>query len=343
MDERAMTPRPMSRQAASAPHSLRTCARWAIAAALACSILAPRSGWAEPILTFGDVTLSSIAGVITGSDPESEVETRPPGEFAEVSQLILPGWSPYPTSTSPVPQGFISTLMRTDGFGGVGISGIQGIGIGALADAAYSQRITNTGDEDARPFFEFIVPTIEASVLVIGGIDPMREIRSRAFAELTVNHIAADGTILAVDQPIFDFNVDVVRVGAGVDNLDITISPDLFDALGNGTPITTGAVRGVQFDSFGGVRRLPTLLPGERLDISYNLNAAIFNFLSIDEIGYQALVGDPFQVSGPGFRIGLVPEPSTLALLATYLVAVGAVSRSVWSGRPVNKGDILAL
>jgi hypothetical protein len=267
-------------------------------------------------------------------DLESEVETRPPGEFAEVSQLILPGWAPYPTSTSPVPQGFISTLMRTDRFGGVGISGIQGIGQPALADVTYTQRVTNIGDENAAPLIAFVIPSIEASLLVQDGIDPMGQLSTRAFAELTVNHFAADGTILSLNQPIFDYQVQVTRVGAGLDNLEIEVSPDLFAAFGSGTPFTDSGdvVRGVRFDSFGDTRILPRLLPGESLDIVYELNAVHFNPLSIDEIGFSAFVGDPFSISGPGgfeVRLGAaaVPEPWSLALLATGLVAVSAMRR----------------
>jgi hypothetical protein len=143
----------------------------------------------------------------------------------------------------------------------------------------------------------------------------------------------------AQSAPIFHYQVNVVRVGTGLDNLEITISQDLFDAFGSGTPFTDfqGAVRGVRFDSFGGVRRLPTLRPGESLNIVYELNAFVGN--SLAEIGFSALVGDPFQVSGPGgFQILLgpptvpepfpesLPGPSTLALLATGLVAIGAVA-----------------
>jgi hypothetical protein len=92
-------------------------------------------------------------------------------------------------------------------------------------------------------------------------------------------------------------------------------------------------------DSFGRVRRLPTPRPGELLDLTYELNAFVANSLGIDEIGFSALVGDPFQVSGPGgFEVRLaapaaVPEPSTLVLFALGLAAAGATRLKRRAGR----------
>ena len=89
-----------------------------------------------------------------------------------------------------------------------------------------------------------------------------------------------------------------------------------------------GNIEGVEYDAFTGERPLAIPDPGERVSMFYFLTADVENELSFDEaVGFQALVGDPFQVSGTGgFTVSLAPgtggpptaflEPATLWLCA---------------------------
>ena len=99
---------------------------------------------------------------------------------------------------------------------------------------------------------------------------------------------------------------------------------------GVGTSFITGDIAGVKYGGFDGERGLAILEPGERLDIRYFLGAFIDNELPIDEVGFQAMIGDPFHTSGPGgFQVSLatVPEPSTLVLLTLGLVTTYVMNR----------------
>jgi hypothetical protein len=60
------------------------------------------------------------------------------------------------------------------------------------------------------------------------------------------------------------------------------------------------------------------------LSFDYQLRA-IGNAITSEPVGYQALVGDPFQISG-GFEIGAaptaVPEPASMLLMAAGLAGM---------------------
>src|SRR5262249_29833307 len=116
----------------------------------------------------------------------------------------------------------------------------------------------------------------------------------------------------------FDFGVFFQRMGAGTTNVGIFRTPDLEAKAGVGHAFIEGDVAGIKYDQFSGERNLASLEPGERLVFRYELGATAVNELLIAELGFHALVGDPFQTSGTfGFQISpsTVPEPSSMVLL----------------------------
>jgi hypothetical protein len=299
-----------------------------VVALVACWALPPRPASPAAVLTFGEISLSARTN-LSGGVPQESSGFFVPGEFGQASTLFEPRtWTRYPTSVSPVPQGFLSASMTTSRSGGVGISGIQQIHArSAVAAASYVQIVSNTGDADAGLFLQYTIPGLEASLLAGASIDPgTLPFSSRARALMLVEHYLADGTSLGLEQ-VFDYELTFERLGAGVDNVTILRSDDLLGEQGLGSRIDLGDLQGIGYGAFEGERLLTILQPGEFLIFNYTLATEILNEADIDEVGFQAMVGDPFSIDGSGgFEVGLVtpiPEPSSLALLAAAMVVIG--------------------
>jgi hypothetical protein len=220
--------------------------------------------------------------------------------------------------------------MTTTGFAGLGVSGIQLDGGDAQAFATLEQSITNKGDAAGGLILKFTVPALEASILAGGSVDPgIFLLGSSVSATFTTFQYLADGRLLT-EQTVFDFQLGIRRLAAGTTSVDIDRSPDLTAAAGVGSAFIQGDIAGVKYGEIAGERTLAILEPGERLQILYTLTAAASNELHIDEIGFQALVGDPFAVNGTGgMQVSLagVPEPSTLVPVGLGIVSICATSR----------------
>jgi hypothetical protein len=312
--------------------NIRAGAGWAMATALFCSVLTARSASADAVLSYSDITLSARVEL----DLPVFIDTKvfPSGGPGLVSLVYEPrSWAPFPTSQSALHRGYLSAVMTTTGFAGLGVSGFQGRGGDARAFAVMEQTITNTGDRETGLFLEFTIPRLEASLIAPASFDPHGQLFGPlALAKFTTVQFHADGTLLT-EQTVFDYELALRRTKSGFTAIEI--SPDLRAAAGAGIPIIEKGAVGIRYDPFVGEHALAILEPGERLRFVYELETVARNEPRFDEVGFQALVGDPFQVSGSGgIRITqrTVPEPSTFVILATGLIAVGAMRRYGRSG-----------
>jgi hypothetical protein len=249
------------------------------------------------------------------------------------------GFAPFPTSQSALPLGFVSATMTGTGFGGVGVSFISGGTPDHTAVAEWTQDITNVGSASGSLRAHFDIPRLEASLFAgpaYGTFPQGAEPWAGAGARLTATRFAEDGTQLSTTR-IFDYFLTISRRFQG-DNCsginDFTFSDDLLARPAEARLIDEGDVCGMEIVPFSGDVTLSLLEPGERLVAHYRLAAGnVASSSRTPELGYQAFVGDPFDVSGGGgIRISSVsgpaspptsvPEPPPIALLLVGMLAV---------------------
>jgi hypothetical protein len=231
----------------------------------------------------------------------------------EPSQLVR-----FPTSPSALPQGFASASFSASGEGGVGISGVTFRRHRTQANARYEQTIANRGDADANLSMNYQIPFLEAAILAGPNVEG---VLADARANFGVTIVDSNGVENFFQ--IYDYDVQIERAG-GVQS--VFRSSNLITEQGDGELFTAGDVGGVRYATFGGTRLLPAIPPGGRMEIAYFFNAVGQNVTP--ELGYQAFVGDPFDISaGGGFEIRLaepapVPEPATILLIPGALAGL---------------------
>jgi len=301
--------------------------------------------------------LQTATGMST--DPTVEVETLG----------TLNGIRFFTRTTGPSEPVFASALARADGFYGVGVSGITGLGVDSLAHTKFEFSVTNS-DTVPRDLVQTLgVEPINVAAWLL-GIQGQGEFGPLVQAELRaeVTRILADGTEAETIEA-YEYLVRLER-DPDLGNLFNTIfSDDLGEVLqrtdenGNfvvgseifrifvdqdGNPVSPdlgNEILGVHVDAFEDTRQLMTLLPGETAEVAVFANARVNRQA---EQGGEAFIGDPFTVSmgTPGESTGLlaaensfelrpVPEPSIplLQLSALVTLAVARHSRVATAAR----------
>jgi hypothetical protein len=143
----------------------------------------------------------------------------------------------------------------------------------------------------------------------------------------------AAGTIVHTGSA-FLYSIELIRRRGG---LAFNPSSDLFEEQGDAEQFSDGDVFGFRHDAFEGFRLLPSIPPGGRMLFSYRFGAT--GSTETPETGYQAFVGDPFNIASSGgrFEIGLtdgtpspgggadesavIPEPASILLVSGGLLA----------------------
>lgn len=291
--------------------------------------------FAAPLFEHGAVSVTATR-MLDGAVVEEQSDIAPPGSPALASVLLHPlGILRFPTNPSALPSGFVSALMTGTGFGGVGLSFISAQRPDHAAIAQWTQEITNVGTSAGSLRAHFEIPRFEASIAAGPRYGPFPRFQMplvTADAKLTATRFDEDGTQLS-SKTMFDYRLTVERRFQGdlcPDIHDITLSDDL-EARGPGTlrVIEEGDVCGIEVLPFSDTVDLPSLAPGELMLLEYTMiveNLAWRSFTP--ELGYQAFVGDPFDVSGGGgIRFSSpsapapVPEPASLALMLVAGIA----------------------
>jgi hypothetical protein len=325
------------------PRPFPSLARHSAAAGTLALVAALAPAAAQPAFDF-NATPITARRLLYGSVVDEDVALATPLTPALVSVLHEFGISRFPTSGSALPRGYASAVMTGTGFGGVGVSFISGGTPDYASVARLSQTITNIGNMAGALEANFDIPRIEASIFAgpsYGTFPAFARPQSYAGARLTATRFAPDGTQLS-RTTVFDYYLRIERIFQGDDCEsihEITVSDDLAARLPGGVlGIEQGDVCGIASVPFGGTVALGTLAPAERLVVEYELRAENLASASrTPELGYQALVGDPFGISGGGglaVRPAAVPEPATAALLGTALAPLAALAAHRARRRP---------
>lgn len=281
---------------------------------------------AAPILDFGpvEVAVSSVFRNGGNSNEDFDGGVVEPFDTTVFSTLVQPDlFFRFPTSPSALPAGFVSAAFSGDRKGGVGTSGViirdQTLG---QARATFTEAVTNLSDEPVGMFVTYVIPGLEATIFP-GSVIGNTNVQAFAAARLNATVLDASGAELSRDR-IFTYELGQAPPPPGGDG--IFRSADLADEQGDGFLISAAGVRGVEYGSFEGTRFLPTIPVGGTLIFEYQFEAAGSTISR--EHGFQAFVGDPFDLSaGGGFDIRLaqpsaVPEPATVVLVPGALVAL---------------------
>ena len=302
-----------------------------------------------PTLDYGG---TQLRGQVTrnGSVVASDTRTLGPGENGLVAPLYLPGdLTKFPTSQSTLTEGYASAVMAASGFGGVGVSFWSPGTPDLRSQAIWQQTVSNTGPHGVLVQADYTIPGLETSILAGPPYGPFpvgQRPEVVSSATLRATRVRADGS-LGPEQIVFDYTLGLQRRerGSEIESYDVFRSPDLEADAGNGTVLRIFDVTGIDYGAFSSTRLIGTLGAGESFVFQYRMDvAALAQRTRTPELGYQALVGDPFAVGGAGLLIReapnatTAPEPASAALLALGLGGLAIVRRRYPSTRSASTG-----
>jgi hypothetical protein len=286
-------------------------------------------------LEYFDATVNLISHVGSTVDRKTESVPIDPSTLlidpnTHLQTLITIFGEPYPINhrlTSP----FASAQTP----GGVGASGIV-FGKGSLsATVLIDEHVRNVGSEALQLGYHYSISPINVSILSGDGIFS-QQAHVDMFTE--IQHNFADGSFHK--ERIYDYSLTVSkpRANGGTAAFDIERSAQLQQDAGPETILNGGGPFGVHYDAFDGFRDLGVLASGDTLFLTFGAIADVDT--NTPEVGLQALIGDPFDLSGGFGRFTIAPtgqapvvtpEPSSLMLVFLGAVlAMGGVALRRW-------------
>lgn len=286
-----------------------------------CAALAASPATAAPILEFGPPEISTRAFFSSDVVLDSGTVTSPSDRQA-FSSLIQPQeFRRFPASRSALPQGFVSASANADREAGVGVSGLVFRLQRAEAEVIYTQSVFNpdTQLETGLLKLDYVIPTLEVALLGERGFP-----RAELSASLTFTVFDASGSEVTSGFP-FLYGLAITRNGNVTNTV---VSFQLEQEQGkpeDGRFFTENGTSGVRYGTFDSTRELSSIPPGGRMDLTYRHLAT--GEAGAPEVGFQALIGDPFNISG-GFELTLAgePEPAPVPEPASVLLVPGALA-----------------
>ena len=291
-------------------------------------------------------------------DDAHEAPDAGPDERAEFLHLASQGEN-FSGRSKNITDAFASSLAVGDHSGGVGVTSFIGASPSRTdpnaaeqleAFATWTQDFANNGTESLGIFADLEIPALELGLFnVVPEATTFRGITETAEAEATMAFIVthADGSTTKFTPFEFGMRVFEQQVLSGAQVFNI-VDHEFIGANAATLPLFNsfhdngdGSNPRLFIDAVSIDIALPDLLPGDTMDVVYQLAAK--GTTNGGEQGFIAFLGDPFEVDGSsgGFTFetttptASVPEPATwvLIIVGFGVVAGMAGRRRAWAPR----------
>jgi hypothetical protein len=323
---------------------IRACLAGALGAAVlaAAGPAAALSLFVEPMTFSATVEENLLPGGSVFSDTQV-VDSGVPGSAESVDLLHSPALGQnFSGRSTQITRAFTSAQADVHGDGGVGVTNwvagnpVAGnFAVGQLAARTlWTQTFTNTGTDDIVLSLNFHIPGLQVGLI---GVAPNRN--SISATETAIAEAVLDSSINRSDGSFvkgrsFEFGLDLREY-------QVLLGPGTYSNFADVRPIISGSDLG--FDPFVSLRdngsqstpvftidplafsfTLGTLHPGDILSYVYTLSASGTTLGG--EHGYDAFLGDPFDLVASGGSLSVsaepVPEPGAAVLLLASLAAL---------------------